>query len=212
MTLPKYSDYRAQLTEIARTEQYISSEARTPVTINWRGYELPFKELHFAADGNEDLIGGILARETSVRIGPTDYVITEINFYRNSDLDPESIELARNAIVEVGGKHLEFENTRTTAGLSFHPNGAVMSGKLAEPISFEVGGNTYTFSSIGFNEDGSVSGGMPIANTMAIECTRELIIVGAAQDFFDRHTVSFSNDGHIEWADLADGTTYQRGA
>ncbi len=86
-----------------------------------------------------------------------------------------------------------------------------MSGKLHIPATFEVGGNRYIFSSIGFYEDGRVSGGKPIAHTPIIEDVKEMIVEGATQDSFDGYTVTFTRDGKIVWADLADGTNYQRG-
>lgn len=211
MKAARYSDYRDRLIETARTDHYIAAQAKMPITINWRGHPLQFKEIVFASD-TETLIGGTLVHESSVQIGQNQYPITEIDFYRDDELDADSVELARNVTVYVGARALEFENTRTTAGLSFHPNGSVMSGKLATPIAIEVGGNTYTFSSIGFFEDGRVSGGKPTSNTTIIEGASELVIEGAEQEYFDGYTVSFTTDGQIDWAYLVNGTTYRRGA
>ena len=205
----KLSDFRDQVVETERSNYYISTRAREMVTIEWHGTTLQFKTLVFHLE-TEELMGGTLTSATNVRIGINDYTITEIEFFLGSDLCPESVELSYPVSAVVGGRFLEFENIKTTSGLSFHTNGTVMSGKLVHPTIFEIGNNSYEFISIGFFDDGRVSGGMPVSNTIAAEDGEKLVISGEPQDCFFGYSVSFSPDEKIDWADLSSGERYER--
>jgi hypothetical protein len=151
---------------------------------------------------------GIAGESTRLVVGVTELLITEVHFFHWC-YEVESVELARNAFIKIGDLLCEFSNKLVAPGLEFHDNGHVMSGKLAKPDAFVVGGQSFVFDAIGFYEDGTVSGGHLIENTAVRIGDHEYVLRGEQSEYFNGYSVCFHRSGEIDWADLADGSTYR---